>query len=159
MKYLLAQLVDEQAPYVLARESPPPPDPDNPTRISAPGALRYSALCACLRAGDLAGWLEELRREGEMRASAGVEAPALIAEGQRLMKIVREAVLRDLPPHGAETLALAQEIDALETNMLGALVSGYFEGQERQANDQRLALEELSALFKINSAANSTLDF
>ena len=43
--------------------------------------------------------------------------------------------------------------------MLGALVSGYFEGQEKRADDQRLALEELAALFKINSAANSTLDF
>ena len=38
-------------------------------------------------------------------------------------------------------------------------MGGFFAGQERLADEQRLALEELAALFQINSAANSTLDF
>ncbi|MGI8588899.1 MAG: GAF domain-containing protein [Chloroflexia bacterium] len=83
-------------------------------------------------------WPDALRREGAARAHAGASVPNLIGEALARM-------------NGVEA--------ELQTQALAALVSGYFEGQEKRADEQRLALEELSALFQINSAANSTLDY
>ena len=107
---------------------------------------------------DYAAWLDQLRREGATWAAGGSEVGTLIARALGFMNAVRRAVLADrLAPD--EARALSQEIDALQTEVLAELVSGYFQGQEKRADEQRLALEELAALFKINSAANSTLDF
>ncbi len=108
---------------------------------------------AAVREGDLAAWLEQVRQEGAAQAAAGTPVPALIGEALGFLGRLRATALTNPPPADATAL------DRLQTDVLAALVSGYYAAHERQADEQRLALEELAALFQINSAANSTLDF
>ncbi len=121
------------------------------------GALDDQQLAAAVRDGQVAPWLEQLRQEGAAAAAAGTPVPVLIQEALGFMGRMRATALAAPVPDDAA--ALGATVDGLQTAVLAALVSGYFAAHERQADEQRLALEELAALFQINSAANSTLDF
>jgi two-component sensor histidine kinase/putative methionine-R-sulfoxide reductase with GAF domain len=159
MNYSLAQLLEEQLPF-LAAQWPETDSTDRPgDPLASPfGLLHYQQLLDAVHKDDYGAWLDQLRGEGAAWAAGGFEVGTLIARALGFMNAVRRAVLADrLAPDDAR--GLSQELDALQTEVLAALVSGYFQGQEKRADEQRLALEELAALFKINSAANSTLDF
>ena len=162
MEYSLAQLLEEQLPF-LAAQWPAPKQlflEENRSVLAGPlGPLHYSALQKAVRNKDRSDWFLQIRRAGAARAVAGAQVPALIAEALSCLNSVRVAVLGELSPQADEGRGVSRELDELETEVLAELVSGYFEGQERRADEQRLALEELGALFKINSAANSTLVF
>ena len=145
MSERLAQVLAERQPLVEAAGTAPT------------GALHDGPWAEAVRGGDLAPWLEQVRQEGAAAAAAGVPVPALIQRALSSLGRLRATALADPPPEDAA--ALGTTLDRLQTDVLAALVSGYFAAHERQADEQRLALEELAALFQINSAANSTLDF
>ncbi|HUS13765.1 MAG TPA: GAF domain-containing protein [Chloroflexia bacterium] len=151
----LAQLLDARLPALAAM----PPNGMLPTGDPDSGAFHYSVLLSAVRDDDYSAWFAALRSEGAARAAAGAELPALLGDTLQFLNAIRATVFADLPRSATETRALRRQLDDLQTEVLAALVRGYFEGQEKRADEQRLALEELAALFKINSAANSTLDF
>ncbi|HMA35240.1 MAG TPA: GAF domain-containing protein [Chloroflexia bacterium] len=154
MKQLLAQLLDAQLPF-LATHWPP----DAPALAGPAPLFQYQEIADTIHTGDYAPWLARLRQRGAAWASQGGEVPALVAEAMRLINTLRATVFADGQRMAEEAHAIGQELDDLLTQVIAALVSGYFQGQEKRADEQRLALDELAALFKINSAANSTLDF
>ena len=162
MKYSLSQLLNDQVPFLAAQwaetasDQARPPD-DGVGATFGPG--QYRQLLDALRTMDATTWLDGVRRAGTMEALAHTEVSALMAAALGFLSTMRASVLGDLPRPAAEAEALGAELDELQTEFLAALASGYFEGQQRRADEQRMALEELGALFKINSAANSTLDF
>lgn len=162
MSYPLAQLLQEQLPFFAtqwerAREGIRAAQDDPPILPLGPEHYRLVLEAAQKRGGQ--EWLQQVRREGAAWADRGGEVPTLIGGALGFMSAVRAAVLADLPMYADETQEVAHELDGVQVAFLSALVSGFFGGQEKRADEQRMALEELAALSKINSAANSTLDF
>ncbi len=158
----LAQLLDARLSVLAARWPPVAGAEGDALRnpLAAPfGPLHYSQILEAVHTTDRSAWLTQVRRAGAARAAAGTAIPILVTEALSCLHTVRHVVLG--PPRDGDEApaAVSQQLDTLETEILSALLNGYVEGQERRADEQRLALEEVGALFKINSAANSTLDF
>jgi GAF domain-containing protein len=108
--------------------------------------------------GGFDSWLDGWRQKGQTRAAAGTTVPDLMRESLDTLATLRQQALGDLLPGDAATVRRVQEWDNLHAAAMTALISGYFTGQEQLAETQRTTLAELTALNRINSAANSTLD-
>src|SRR5215217_1322690 len=138
MRHSLAKLLEDQLPFLTenwsmdAADSLAPPE----HALAGPnGPLYYTHLQEAVRTEDRSGWLSWICRAGAARSDAGGDVSALIAEALSCLNRVRVAVLGELSPQADEGRGVSQELDDLETAILTALVSGYFEGQERRAGE------------------------
>ncbi|HEX6607654.1 MAG TPA: hypothetical protein VF276_12135, partial [Chloroflexia bacterium] len=98
MNYSLAQLLEEQLPFLAAQW--PEPETDSTDRpadspASSFGLLHYRQLLDAVHKDDYTAWHDQLRREGAAWAVAGSEVGTLIAGAQGFMNAVRRAVLAD----------------------------------------------------------------
>ncbi len=150
MSERLAQVLGARRPHAVGGASAAPAE-------EAAGPLNEPALAQAVQSGSMDAWLAQVQQAGTDQAAVGTTVPALLQTALDFLGRLRTLVPMDRA--AADATAPADEVDQLQTAVLAALVSGYFAAHERQADEQRLALEELAALFQINSAANSTLDF
>src|SRR5690348_17779607 len=89
MNYSLAQLLEEQLPFLAAQW--PTPETDAPARPGDPlaspfGLLHYRQLLDAVHKDDYTAWRDQLRGEGAAWAAGGSEVGTLIAGALGFMK-------------------------------------------------------------------------